>query len=54
MRVIEAEKVPFVPGGVEAIVFTADGDMRCGGKRYACAPSDPVLTTAIRLVWVMA
>lgn len=28
MRVIEAESVPYVPGGLEAIVFTADGDMR--------------------------
>lgn len=30
VRVIEAEGVPFVPGGLEAIVFTADGDMRQG------------------------
>ncbi|KAI9082691.1 hypothetical protein K1719_035265 [Acacia pycnantha] len=28
MVVIEAEKVPYVPEGLEAIIFTADGDMR--------------------------
>lgn len=28
MHVVEAEKVPYVPKGLEAIVFTADGDMR--------------------------
>lgn len=28
MKVIEAEKVAYVPEGLEAIVFTADGDMR--------------------------
>mmetsp|Transcript_15744 Transcript_15744/g.34111 ORF Transcript_15744/g.34111 Transcript_15744/m.34111 type:complete len:344 (-) Transcript_15744:438-1469(-) len=28
MGVVEAEKVPYVPEGLEAIVFTADGDMR--------------------------
>ncbi|KAF5734833.1 replication factor C subunit 2 [Tripterygium wilfordii] len=26
--VVEAEKVPYVPEGLEAIIFTADGDMR--------------------------
>ena len=30
LRVIEAEKVPYVPDGLEAVVFTADGDMRQG------------------------
>jgi replication factor C subunit 2/4 len=28
LRVVEAEKVPYVPEGLEAVVFTADGDMR--------------------------
>ncbi|KAE9459518.1 hypothetical protein C3L33_08574, partial [Rhododendron williamsianum] len=28
MVVLEAEKVPYVPEGLEAIIFTADGDMR--------------------------
>ncbi|KAH7513988.1 hypothetical protein FEM48_Zijuj11G0041000 [Ziziphus jujuba var. spinosa] len=28
MVVVEAEKVPYVPEGLEAIIFTADGDMR--------------------------
>ena len=28
MQVIEMESVPYVPDGVEAVVFTADGDMR--------------------------
>ncbi|CAD6262651.1 unnamed protein product [Miscanthus lutarioriparius] len=28
MIVVEAEKVPYVPEGLEAIIFTADGDMR--------------------------
>uniref|UniRef100_A0A0D6QRT8 AAA+ ATPase domain-containing protein n=1 Tax=Araucaria cunninghamii TaxID=56994 RepID=A0A0D6QRT8_ARACU len=28
MRVVEAEKVAYVPEGLEAIIFTADGDMR--------------------------
>jgi replication factor C subunit 2/4 len=28
LAVAEAERVPTVPGGLEAIVFTADGDMR--------------------------
>lgn len=28
MKVVEAEAVPYVPDGVEAVVFTADGDMR--------------------------
>lgn len=27
-RVCEMEKVPYVPEGLEAIIFTADGDMR--------------------------
>ncbi|KAL5069586.1 hypothetical protein RYX36_020473 [Vicia faba] len=30
MVVIQAEKVPYVPEGLEAIIFTADGDMRQG------------------------
>ncbi|XP_065858171.1 replication factor C subunit 2 [Euphorbia lathyris] len=28
MVVVQAEKVPYVPEGLEAIIFTADGDMR--------------------------
>ncbi|KAG0577023.1 hypothetical protein M758_5G103700 [Ceratodon purpureus] len=28
LRVVEAEKVAYVPEGLEAVVFTADGDMR--------------------------
>ncbi|URD99921.1 Replication factor C subunit [Musa troglodytarum] len=28
MVVVEAERVPYVPEGLEAIIFTADGDMR--------------------------
>ncbi|TQE12635.1 hypothetical protein C1H46_001847 [Malus baccata] len=28
MIVVQAEKVPYVPEGLEAIIFTADGDMR--------------------------
>eukprot|EP01112_Ceratiomyxa_fruticulosa_P013751 TRINITY_DN3884_c0_g2_i1.p1 TRINITY_DN3884_c0_g2~~TRINITY_DN3884_c0_g2_i1.p1 ORF type:complete len:424 (+),score=72.56 TRINITY_DN3884_c0_g2_i1:171-1274(+) len=28
LSVIEAEKVPYTPSGLEAIIFTADGDMR--------------------------
>nr|GEW59185.1 replication factor C subunit 2 [Tanacetum cinerariifolium] len=28
MIVVDAEKVPYVPEGLEAIIFTADGDMR--------------------------
>lgn len=28
MRVVEAEKVAYIPEGLEAIIFTADGDMR--------------------------
>mmetsp|Transcript_21714 Transcript_21714/g.35160 ORF Transcript_21714/g.35160 Transcript_21714/m.35160 type:complete len:336 (+) Transcript_21714:232-1239(+) len=28
MKVVEAEEVPYAPDGLEAIVFTADGDMR--------------------------
>eukprot|EP00249_Psilotum_nudum_P036657 c8306_g1_i1 orf=221-1222(+) len=28
LRVVQAENVPYVPEGLEAVVFTADGDMR--------------------------
>lgn len=28
LKVVEAEEVPYVPDGLEAVVFTADGDMR--------------------------
>ncbi|CAM8880985.1 unnamed protein product [Rhodiola kirilowii] len=28
MVVVQAEKVPYIPEGLEAIIFTADGDMR--------------------------